>query len=41
MEIEQEQEPKDGGLPPAYWPSSGVLEVEKLSASYSPVSQRP
>ncbi|KAI0775462.1 ABC transporter type 1, transmembrane domain-containing protein [Irpex lacteus] len=26
--IEQEPEPKDGGVPPAYWPSSGKLEVE-------------
>lgn len=33
--IEQEPEPKDGGVPPAYWPSSGELRVEKLSARYS------
>ena len=38
MVIEQEPEPKDGGVPPAYWPSSGALDVEKLSARYSPVS---
>ncbi|KAI0703637.1 hypothetical protein BC835DRAFT_1262769 [Cytidiella melzeri] len=36
LEIEQEPEPKDGGVPPAYWPSSGRLEVEKLTARYSP-----
>ena len=34
--IEQEPEPKDGGYPPAYWPSSGELRAENLSASYSP-----
>ncbi|KAI0775463.1 hypothetical protein BC629DRAFT_1595092 [Irpex lacteus] len=33
--IEQEPEPKDGGVPPAYWPSSGKLEVENLTARYS------
>ena len=36
--IEQEPEPRDDGVPPAYWPSSGRLEVEKLTAKYSPVS---
>ena len=35
MTIEQEDEPKDGGAPPAYWPSSGELRVEGLSARYS------
>ncbi|KAI0824512.1 P-loop containing nucleoside triphosphate hydrolase protein [Trametes gibbosa] len=32
-----EQEPKNTpeGVPPAYWPASGRLEVEKLSARYS------
>ncbi|KAI0798592.1 hypothetical protein BC629DRAFT_232884 [Irpex lacteus] len=35
MAIEQEAEPKDGGVPPAYWPSSGKLEVERLTARYS------
>lgn len=35
MTIEQEAEPKDGGVPPAYWPSSGKLEVERLTARYS------
>lgn len=37
MEIEQEPKPVEGGVPPAYWPSSGELRVEKLSARYSPV----
>ncbi|KIP05212.1 hypothetical protein PHLGIDRAFT_534838 [Phlebiopsis gigantea 11061_1 CR5-6] len=35
LEIEHEPEPKDAGKPPAYWPSSGELRVEKLSARYS------
>lgn len=34
--IEKEPEPTDGGEPPAYWPSSGHIRVEKLSARYSP-----
>ncbi|KAF7797050.1 hypothetical protein EIP86_008242 [Pleurotus ostreatoroseus] len=34
--IEQEPEPKDHGTPPAYWPASGDLRVENLSARYSP-----
>jgi hypothetical protein len=35
-----EQEPKATkvGTPPAYWPASGDLRVEHLSASYSVVS---
>ncbi|KAI0801943.1 hypothetical protein BC629DRAFT_1591605 [Irpex lacteus] len=33
--IEQEPEPKQGRNPPAYWPSSGKLVVEKLTARYS------
>lgn len=37
MEIEQEPKPVEGGMPPAYWPSSGSLRVENLSARYSPV----
>ncbi|THV04763.1 P-loop containing nucleoside triphosphate hydrolase protein [Dendrothele bispora CBS 962.96] len=36
IEIEQEPKPTPEGNPPAYWPSSGELRVEKLSASYSP-----
>lgn len=35
--IEQEPEPKEGGTPPAYWPTSGSLEVENLTARYSSV----
>ncbi|CDO74329.1 hypothetical protein BN946_scf184850.g1 [Trametes cinnabarina] len=33
--IEQEPKPTPEGVPPAYWPASGHLEVEKLSARYS------
>ncbi|KAI0640447.1 P-loop containing nucleoside triphosphate hydrolase protein [Trametes meyenii] len=33
--IEQEPKPTPAGVPPAYWPASGHLEVEKLSARYS------
>ncbi|KIJ48473.1 hypothetical protein M422DRAFT_247818 [Sphaerobolus stellatus SS14] len=35
MVIEQEEKPTADGVPPAYWPSSGSLRVEKLSARYS------
>lgn len=35
VSIEQEPKPTQDGLPPAYWPSSGDLKVEKLSARYS------
>ena len=35
VEIDQEPEPKRSSVPPAYWPSSGDLRVEKLSARYS------
>lgn len=35
MRIDQEPLPVESGKPPAYWPSSGNLRVEKLSASYS------
>jgi hypothetical protein len=28
---------KEGGEPPAYWPASGDLRVENLTARYSPV----
>jgi hypothetical protein len=34
---EQEPKPTEGGVPPAYWPSSGTLRVENLSARYSQV----
>ncbi|KAI0932658.1 hypothetical protein AcW1_000283 [Taiwanofungus camphoratus] len=33
--IEQEPKPTESGRPPAYWPASGDLKVEKLSARYS------
>ncbi|KAJ7578610.1 P-loop containing nucleoside triphosphate hydrolase protein [Mycena floridula] len=35
--VEADQEPKslEAGKPPAYWPASGELRVEKLSAKYS------
>ncbi|KAJ4490432.1 hypothetical protein J3R30DRAFT_3666905 [Lentinula aciculospora] len=33
--IEQEKPPVPEGVPPAYWPASGNLRVEGLSASYS------
>ncbi|KAJ6504343.1 hypothetical protein C8R47DRAFT_1316459 [Mycena vitilis] len=36
IEIEQEPEASPDGIPPAYWPASGSLSVEKLSARYSP-----
>ncbi|KAH7912982.1 hypothetical protein BJ138DRAFT_1225912, partial [Hygrophoropsis aurantiaca] len=35
IQIEQEPKPTEGGKPPAYWPASGDLRVEKLSARYS------
>ncbi|OCB86631.1 P-loop containing nucleoside triphosphate hydrolase protein [Sanghuangporus baumii] len=35
MRIDHEPEPSESGKPPAYWPSSGELRVEKLSARYS------
>ncbi|KAF5345715.1 hypothetical protein D9758_013070 [Tetrapyrgos nigripes] len=35
-DIEQEPKPTKEGVPPAYWPSSGELRVERLSARYSP-----
>ncbi|KAG7450174.1 P-loop containing nucleoside triphosphate hydrolase protein [Guyanagaster necrorhizus] len=34
--IEQEPKPTAGGAPPAYWPTSGKLVVEDLTARYSP-----
>ncbi|KAF9233710.1 hypothetical protein BU15DRAFT_90237 [Melanogaster broomeanus] len=36
IKIEQEPKPSELGIPPAYWPASGDLRVEKLSARYSP-----
>jgi hypothetical protein len=37
--LNNDQEPKstEGGVPPAYWPSTGSLRVENLSARYSEV----
>ncbi|KAK7038832.1 hypothetical protein VNI00_010462 [Paramarasmius palmivorus] len=35
LEIDQERKPIKEGVPPAYWPSSGDLRVEDLSAKYS------
>lgn len=35
INIEQEPQPSEGGQPPAYWPASGDLAVERLSARYS------
>ncbi|KAH9951515.1 hypothetical protein B0H21DRAFT_775731 [Amylocystis lapponica] len=35
LTIEQEPKPTERGLPPAYWPASGDLKVENLSARYS------
>ena len=36
MEIEQEPKPTAAGVPPAYWPASGSISVDNLSAKYSP-----
>ncbi|KAJ7141437.1 hypothetical protein C8R44DRAFT_763446 [Mycena epipterygia] len=33
--IEQEPKPTSAGIPPAYWPASGSLSVDNLSAKYS------
>ncbi|KAG1749648.1 uncharacterized protein EDB91DRAFT_1334077 [Suillus paluster] len=35
IKIEQEPKPTTDGHPPAYWPASGDLRVENLSARYS------
>ncbi|KAL1703735.1 hypothetical protein EV121DRAFT_260520 [Schizophyllum commune] len=35
LDVEQEPKPTQQGKPPAYWPSSGELRVEKLCAKYS------
>ncbi|KAM5539757.1 hypothetical protein V8D89_006570 [Ganoderma adspersum] len=34
--VEHEPEPTPSGVPPAYWPASGNLEVKNLSARYTP-----
>jgi ABC-type multidrug transport system fused ATPase/permease subunit len=36
VSIEQEAKPSADGVPPAYWPASGDVRVENLSASYTP-----
>jgi ABC-type multidrug transport system fused ATPase/permease subunit len=35
IDIEHEPEPKHGGTPPAYWPTSGDIRVENLTVRYS------
>jgi ABC-type multidrug transport system fused ATPase/permease subunit len=35
VDIEQEPKPTERGIPPAYWPASGEIRVENLSAKYS------
>jgi len=35
IDIDHEPQPTDAGKPPAAWPTSGDLRVEKLSARYS------
>ncbi|KAJ7864236.1 hypothetical protein B0H14DRAFT_2736510 [Mycena olivaceomarginata] len=35
IDIEQEPTPEPKGVPPAYWPASGNLDVNNLSARYS------
>ncbi|RPD55086.1 multidrug resistance-associated ABC transporter [Lentinus tigrinus ALCF2SS1-6] len=35
VHIEHEATPTSAGIPPAYWPASGSLRVENLSARYS------
>ncbi|KAJ6460983.1 P-loop containing nucleoside triphosphate hydrolase protein [Mycena sanguinolenta] len=36
IEIEQEPKARPEGVPPAYWPASGNLSVDNISAQYSP-----
>jgi len=38
IDIEHEPTPTERGKPPAAWPTTGGLQVEKLSARYSAVS---
>ncbi|KAJ7743656.1 hypothetical protein B0H16DRAFT_1693477 [Mycena metata] len=40
LQIEKEQEPTASGVPPAYWPASGNLSVDNLSAKYSADGER-
>jgi ABC-type multidrug transport system fused ATPase/permease subunit len=37
LEIDHEPKPSAAGVPPAAWPTSGELQVEKMSARYSVV----
>ncbi|KAJ7033733.1 multidrug resistance-associated ABC transporter [Mycena alexandri] len=41
LDIEKEAEPTATGVPPAYWPASGSLSVDSLSAKYSPEPSAP
>ncbi|KIJ62401.1 hypothetical protein HYDPIDRAFT_94464 [Hydnomerulius pinastri MD-312] len=41
IKIEQEPKPTERGQPPAYWPASGDVRVENLSARYSPARLSP
>ncbi|KAJ7081163.1 multidrug resistance-associated ABC transporter [Mycena belliarum] len=36
IETEQEPTPTQDGIPPAYWPATGSLHIEGMSAMYSP-----
>ena len=38
LDIDHEPKPSEAGVPPAAWPTSGELQVEKMSARYSVVS---
>ncbi|KZT69185.1 hypothetical protein DAEQUDRAFT_727082 [Daedalea quercina L-15889] len=40
LSIEEEPKATSTGVPPAYWPASGSLKVERLSARYSPDGPR-
>jgi ABC-type multidrug transport system fused ATPase/permease subunit len=35
IDIEKEEPPREGGVPPAAWPTSGDIRVENLAARYS------
>jgi hypothetical protein len=39
LEIDHEPKPSAAGVPPAAWPRSGELQVEKMSARYSAVRE--
>ena len=40
IDIDHEPSRTESGVPPAAWPTSGDVRVEKLSARYSQVSDR-